>query len=161
MDASFFRRVCTHHVTFVFHIQVEVITPEDHMGDVIGDLNSRRGVIDKLDDKPGGMKLVASFVPLAEMFQYVSQLRGMTKGRAQYSMKLERYEVVPPNIQTEIVSKVGLQQASRDMHLDSIGHLVHLLTSCFLSAAVQDCCTSIICGQWLMEQKLFAAVGIH
>ena len=46
-----------------------MITPEDHMGDVIGDLNSRRGVIDKLDDKPGGMKLVAAFVPLAEMFQ--------------------------------------------------------------------------------------------
>ena len=88
-------------------MKVEVVTPEDHMGDVIGDLNSRRGVIDKLDDKPGGMKLVASFVPLAEMFQYVSQLRGMTKGRAQYSMKLERYEVVPPNIQTEIVAKVG------------------------------------------------------
>ena len=87
------------------HTQVEVITPEDHMGDVIGDLNSRRGVIDKLDDKPGGMKLVSAFVPLASMFQYVSQLRGMTKGRAQYSMKLERYEVVPPNIQTEIVSK--------------------------------------------------------
>jgi len=86
-------------------MKVEVITPEDHMGDVIGDLNSRRGVIDKLDDKPGGMKQVAAFVPLAEMFQYVSQLRGMTKGRAQYSMKLERYEVVPPNIQTEIVSK--------------------------------------------------------
>ncbi len=88
-------------------MKVEVITPEDHMGDVIGDLNSRRGMIDKLDDKPGGMKLVAAFVPLAEMFQYVSQLRGMSKGRAQYSMKLERYEVVPPNIQTEIVSKVS------------------------------------------------------
>lgn len=181
-------------------LQVEVLTPEDHMGDVIGDLNSRRGLINKFEDKPGGMKVVQvstkppgvpasalpyavpsaalnvhvqlrsfdtfiqwqrvvmhefsldtkwvmhlqllsnnhhicavyaktwlltrfqlschklvaykptllctqGYVPLAEMFSYVSTLRGMTKGRAQYSMQLERYEVVPPNIQTEIVSK--------------------------------------------------------
>lgn len=63
-------------------------------------------MVNKFDDKPGGMKLVQAYVPLAEMFNYVSTLRGMTKGRAQYSMTLERYEVVPPNIQTEIVSKV-------------------------------------------------------
>jgi elongation factor G len=86
-------------------MKVEVITPEDHMGDVIGDLNSRRGMVNKFEDKPGGMKLVQAYVPLAEMFQYVSVLRGMTKGRAQYSMQLERYEVVPPNIQTELVAK--------------------------------------------------------
>lgn len=84
---------------------MEVITPEDHMGDVIGDLNSRRGIINKFEDKPGGMKLVSAWVPLSEMFQYVSVLRGMTKGRAQYTMQLERYEVVPPNIQQEIVAK--------------------------------------------------------
>ena len=65
-------------------LQVEVITPEDHMGDVIGDLNSRRGMVNKFDDKPGGMKLVQAYVPLAEMFNYVSTLRGMTKGRANY-----------------------------------------------------------------------------
>ncbi|WIA35701.1 hypothetical protein OEZ86_004105 [Tetradesmus obliquus] len=86
-------------------MKVEVITPEDHMGDVIGDLNSRRGMVNKFEDKPGGMKLVQAYVPLAEMFSYVSTLRGMTKGRANYSMCLERYEVVPPNIQTEIVAK--------------------------------------------------------
>jgi elongation factor G len=86
-------------------MKVEVITPEDHMGDVIGDLNSRRGMVNKFDDKPGGMKLVQAFVPLAEMFNYVSTLRGMTKGRANYSMTLERYEVVPPNIQQDIISK--------------------------------------------------------
>eukprot|EP00882_Tetradesmus_deserticola_P000446 GHRQ01000490.1.p1 GENE.GHRQ01000490.1~~GHRQ01000490.1.p1 ORF type:complete len:506 (+),score=256.11 GHRQ01000490.1:130-1518(+) len=86
-------------------MKVEVITPEDHMGDVIGDLNSRRGMVNKFEDKPGGMKLVQAFVPLAEMFSYVSTLRGMTKGRANYSMGLERYEVVPPNIQTEIINK--------------------------------------------------------
>jgi len=54
------------------------------MGDVIGDLNSRRGMVNKFDDKPGGMKLVQAYVPLAEMFNYVSTLRGMTKGRANY-----------------------------------------------------------------------------
>jgi elongation factor G len=86
-------------------MKVEVITPEDHMGDVIGDLNSRRGMVNKFEDKPGGMKLVQAYVPLAEMFSYVSTLRGMTKGRANYSMCLERYEVVPPNIQQEIVAK--------------------------------------------------------
>jgi len=86
-------------------MKVEVITPEDHMGDVIGDLNSRRGMVNKFEDKPGGMKLVQAYVPLAEMFNYVSTLRGMTKGRANYSMTLERYEVVPPNIQQEIISK--------------------------------------------------------
>jgi elongation factor G len=86
-------------------MKVEVVTPEDHMGDVIGDLNSRRGMVNKFEDKPGGMKIVQAFVPLAEMFSYVSTLRGMTKGRAQYSMVLERYDVVPPNIQTEIISK--------------------------------------------------------
>lgn len=54
------------------------------MGDVIGDLNSRRGMVNKFEDKPGGMKLVQAYVPLAEMFNYVSTLRGMTKGRANY-----------------------------------------------------------------------------
>lgn len=76
------------------------------MGDVIGDLNSRRGIVNKFEDKPGSMKLVSASVPLAEMFQYVSVLRGMTKGRAQYSMQLEKYDVVPPNIQTAIIAKV-------------------------------------------------------
>jgi translation elongation factor EF-G len=71
-------------------LQVEVMTPDDHMGDVIGDLNSRRGLINKFDDKPGGMKLVQAYVPLSEMFQYVSVLRGMTKGRAQYTMQVRR-----------------------------------------------------------------------
>jgi elongation factor G len=62
-------------------------------------------MVNKFEDKPGGMKLVQAYVPLAEMFNYVSTLRGMTKGRANYSMTLERYEVVPPNIQQEIVAK--------------------------------------------------------
>ena len=83
-------------------MEVDVITPEDSMGDVIGDLNSRRGQIGELGDKPGGLKTVKCFVPLAEMFNYVSRLRGMTKGRANYSMKLARYEPVPMNIQKEL-----------------------------------------------------------
>ncbi|KAI7838682.1 hypothetical protein COHA_007484 [Chlorella ohadii] len=85
-------------------MKVEVVTPEDHMGDVIGDLNSRRGIVQEFTDKPGGMKLVKSSVPLSEMFNYVSTLRGMTKGRAQYTMQLEKYEVVPNHIQEKIVA---------------------------------------------------------
>ena len=84
-------------------MKVEVITPEDHLGDVIGDLNSRRGMVEGFDDRPGGMKNLKAYVPLSAMFNYVSTLRGMTKGRASYSMKLERYDVVPPNVQQEII----------------------------------------------------------
>merc|ERR1712182_169280 len=72
-----------------------VTTPEDNMGDVIGDINSRRGIVGQLDDKPGGIKQVNAEVPLSEMFNYVSRLRSMTKGRGNYSMKLEKYDVVP------------------------------------------------------------------
>eukprot|EP00803_Ostreobium_quekettii_P004353 evm.model.scf_1377.1 EVM.evm.TU.scf_1377.1 scf_1377:638-5686(-) len=86
-------------------MKVEVTTPEEHMGDVIGDLNSRRGLVGELGERPGGMKVVTAAVPLSEMFQYVSTLRGMTKGRATYTMVLDRYEVVPPSIQEEIVTK--------------------------------------------------------
>jgi len=86
-------------------MKVEVITPEESMGDVIGDLNSRRGMVESMTDRPGGMKVVASSVPLSEMFNYVSKLRGMTKGRAQYTMKLDRYEPVPPNIQEAITKE--------------------------------------------------------
>ncbi|PRW60325.1 elongation factor G- chloroplastic [Chlorella sorokiniana] len=85
-------------------MKVEVVTPEDHMGDVIGDLNSRRGIVQEFTDKPGGMKVVKASVPLSEMFNYVSTLRGMSKGRAQYTMQLEKYEVVPNHIQEKIVA---------------------------------------------------------
>jgi len=86
-------------------MKVDVITPEDHMGDVIGDFNSRRGMVGTLGEKPGGMKTIQAFVPLAEMFNYVSNLRGMTKGRANYSMVLEKYDMVPPNIQADIIGE--------------------------------------------------------
>ena len=85
-------------------MKVEVTTPEESMGDVIGDLNSRRGQIDSMNDRRN-LKVVDASVPLSEMFNYVSRLRGMTKGRASYSMKLDRYEPVPPQIQTAICAE--------------------------------------------------------
>ncbi|XP_050375860.1 elongation factor G-1, chloroplastic [Argentina anserina] len=86
-------------------MKVEVVTPEEHLGDVIGDLNSRRGQINSFSDKPGGLKVVDSLVPLAEMFQYVSTLRGMTKGRASYTMQLAKFDVVPQHIQNQLAAK--------------------------------------------------------
>lgn len=86
-------------------MKVEVVTPEEHLGDVIGDLNSRRGQINSFGDKPGGLKVVDSLVPLAEMFQYVSTLRGMTKGRASYTMQLAKFDVVPQHIQNQLAAK--------------------------------------------------------
>ncbi|KAH6794975.1 Translation elongation factor EFG/EF2 protein [Perilla frutescens var. hirtella] len=86
-------------------MKVEVVTPEEHLGDVIGDLNSRRGQINNFGDKPGGLKVVDALVPLAEMFQYVSTLRGMTKGRASYTMQLANFDVVPQHIQNQLAQK--------------------------------------------------------
>ncbi|GBG73753.1 hypothetical protein CBR_g17093 [Chara braunii] len=86
-------------------MKVEVLTPEEHLGDVIGDLNSRRGQIEYFGEKPGGLKVVSAYVPLSEMFQYVSNLRGLTKGRANYTMQLEKFEVVPTLIQQAISAK--------------------------------------------------------
>uniref|UniRef100_A0A0D6QRK2 Elongation factor G, chloroplastic n=1 Tax=Araucaria cunninghamii TaxID=56994 RepID=A0A0D6QRK2_ARACU len=86
-------------------MKVEVVTPDEHLGDVIGDINSRRGQIISFDDKPGGLKVIDSLVPLAEMFQYVSRLRGMTKGRASYTMQVAKFDVVPQHIQNQIATK--------------------------------------------------------
>jgi len=85
-------------------MKVEVITPEEHMGDVIGDINSRRGMVGELGER-GNMKVVRAQVPLANMFQYVSSLRSATKGRASYSMNLDSYEMVPPNVEKELLTK--------------------------------------------------------
>merc|ERR1719199_329416 len=85
-------------------MKVEVITPEEYMGDVIGDINSRRGMVGELGER-GNMKTVKAKVPLANMFQYVSSLRSATKGRASYQMKLDSYELVPPNVEKEIMAK--------------------------------------------------------
>ena len=87
-------------------MKVEVVTPEDYMGDVIGDLNSRRGQIEKMEDR-GNAKVVSSVVPLANMFGYVNNLRSMSQGRASYTMLFSHYDVVPSNVEEEIKSKLA------------------------------------------------------
>jgi elongation factor G len=82
-------------------MQVDVSTPEEYMGDILGDINSRRGMVGDLGER-GNVKTVSAQVPLANMFQYVSTLRSMSKGRANYSMKLANYDFVPPNIEDEL-----------------------------------------------------------
>ena len=84
---------------------VEVTTPEEYMGDVVGDLNSRRGQIQSMDDR-SGVRLVKALVPLSEMFGYVGDLRSRTQGRANYSMVFDSYAEVPSAVATEIVAKV-------------------------------------------------------
>jgi len=85
-------------------MKVEVIVPEEYMGDVIGDINSRRGRIEGMSDRAGA-KVVASFVPLSEMFGYATTLRSKTQGRGVYSMEFDHYEPVPKGIQEEIAGK--------------------------------------------------------
>lgn len=84
---------------------VEVTTPEEFMGDIIGDLNSRRGRIDAMEDLMGGAKLVKAHVPLASMFGYTGDIRSMSQGRAASTMELADYEEVPPNVAAEIIEK--------------------------------------------------------
>ena len=87
-------------------MKVEVTMPEEYMGDVLGDINSRRGRIEGMDDLGGG-KIVRGYVPLAEMFGYSTDLRSKTQGRGNYSMFFEKYEQVPKNIQEKIISEKG------------------------------------------------------
>merc|ERR1711968_357076 len=92
-------------------MQVDVTTPEDYVGDVIGDINSRRGLVGDLGER-GNAKTIRASVPLANMFQYVSTLRSISKGRASYSMKLASYDFVPPNVEKELMAK--FQPAEED-----------------------------------------------
>jgi len=85
-------------------MKVEVVTPEEYMGDVIGDLNSKRGRIEKMEDRSGA-KVIDAFVPLAEMFGYTTTLRSTTQGRASNSMEFDHYEEVPRNVAEEIIGK--------------------------------------------------------
>ena len=87
-------------------MRVEVTTPEDYMGDVIGDINSRRGRIESFDDV-NGSKLIKGYVPLSEMFGYATDLRSKTQGRAAYSMFFEKYEQVPKSVQEKVLSERG------------------------------------------------------
>lgn len=86
-------------------MKVEVSTPEDFMGDIIGDLNARRGRIDAMEDIPGGAKLIRGFVPLSNLFGYTNDIRSMSQGRAASTMELAEYEEVPPNVAQEIIEK--------------------------------------------------------
>ena len=85
-------------------MDVEVRTPEEYMGDVIGDLNSRRGQISSMEDATG-VKIVRALVPLSEMFGYVGDLRSKTQGRAVYTMQFAKYQEVPKAVADEIISK--------------------------------------------------------
>ncbi len=87
-------------------MKVEVVTPEDYMGDVIGDLNSRRGQISGMDSR-GNARVIDAHVPLANMFGYVNTLRSMSQGRAQFSMEFDHYAQVPNNVAEEIKAKVA------------------------------------------------------
>ena len=87
-------------------MKVEVTTPEEYMGDVMGDLNSRRGQIEGMEDR-ANVKVVSSKVPLAQMFGYATTLRSMTQGRASYSMTFDHYNPVPRNVQEEIIGTVA------------------------------------------------------
>ncbi|NCU38537.1 elongation factor G [Candidatus Saccharibacteria bacterium] len=86
-------------------MHVEVTTPEEFMGDIIGDLNGRRGRIESMEDLMGGAKLVKAIVPLANMFGYTGDIRSMSQGRAASTMELAHYEEVPPNVAQEIIEK--------------------------------------------------------
>jgi len=87
-------------------MKVEVVTPEDYMGDVMGDLNRRRGLPQGMDDAPSG-KIIRAEVPLAEMFGYATDLRSMSQGRAVYSMEFEKYSAVPQNVADTVMKKAS------------------------------------------------------
>ncbi len=86
-------------------MKVEVETPEDYMGDIMGDLNRRRGMVQGMEDLPGGTKQIRAEVPLAEMFGYATQMRSMSQGRATYSMEFQKYAEIPKSVAESIISK--------------------------------------------------------
>ncbi|MEZ6331006.1 MAG: hypothetical protein R3B12_03250 [Candidatus Saccharimonadales bacterium] len=88
-------------------MKVVVVVPEEYMGDVIGDLNAKRGRIESMEDLQAGIKEITSFVPLGEMFGYTTNLRSMTKGRASSSMELDHYADVPNHVTEAIIAKAG------------------------------------------------------
>ena len=87
-------------------MKVEVVTPEDYMGDVVGDINRRRGMVQGMEDSVSG-KVIRCEVPLADMFGYATDLRSATQGRATYSMQFEKYAEAPNNIAEVIIKKVS------------------------------------------------------
>ena len=87
-------------------MKVEIITPEEYMGDIIGDLNSRRGNVGGMDQRANA-RVINAMVPLANMFGYVNTLRSMSQGRAQYTMQFDHYEQVPQAVADEVRSKMA------------------------------------------------------
>jgi elongation factor G len=86
---------------------VEVETPEDYAGTVMGDLSSRRGMVQGMDEMVGGGKIIRAEVPLAEMFGYATNLRSLTQGRATYTMEFKHYAEAPKNVADEIIAARG------------------------------------------------------
>ena len=103
-----FKEACTRGTLKLLEpiMKVEVVTPEDYMGDVIGDLNSRRGQINTQEQR-GNATVITAMVPLANMFGYINNLRSMSQGRAQYTMQFDHYDKVPQNVQDEVTKKTG------------------------------------------------------
>jgi len=103
-----FKEACTRATLKLLEpvMRVEVVTPENYMGDVIGDLNSRRGQINTQEQR-GNATVITAMVPLANMFGYINNLRSMSQGRAQYSMFFDHYAKVPQNVQDEVTKKTG------------------------------------------------------
>ena len=87
-------------------MKVEVVTPEEYMGDVIGDLNSRRGSVQNMETR-GNANVINAMVPLANMFGYVNNLRSLSQGRANYTMQFAHYEEVPSNVAEEVKAKLA------------------------------------------------------
>jgi elongation factor G len=85
-------------------MKLEVVTPEENMGDIVGDLNRRRGQVEGMDDRAGA-KIIKAKVPLSEMFGYVTALRTMSSGRATSTMEFSHFEACPKNIADEVISK--------------------------------------------------------
>ena len=103
-----FKEACTRATLKLLEpvMRVEVVTPEDYMGDVIGDLNSRRGQV-STQEMRGNATVITAMVPLANMFGYINSLRSMSQGRAQYSMFFDHYSKVPQNVQDEVTKKIA------------------------------------------------------
>ena len=88
-------------------MKLEVVTPEENMGDVIGDLNKRRGQVEGMENSRSGARIVKAMVPLAEMFGYATDLRSRTQGRGVYTMTFDHYEEVPKNVAEKVISEKG------------------------------------------------------
>jgi elongation factor G len=95
-------------------MKIEVETPEDYMGDIMGDLNRRRGMVQGMDDIPGGGKAIKAEVPLSEMFGYATDMRSMSQGRATFSMEFSKYAETPKNVAEAIISKFAAKRSGDD-----------------------------------------------